>query len=74
MSGGFCFVKGQLVECASGRVQDCNTKQLRKCPLTEERTKQTGGFCFCKGAIVECSSGRVQDCNMKKNRKCPKEE
>ena len=35
MSGGFCFVKGQLVECASGRVQDCNMKQNRKCPKEE---------------------------------------
>ena len=35
MSGGFCFVKGQLVECASGRVQDCNMKKNRKCPKEE---------------------------------------
>ena len=28
----FCFLKGMLVECSEGRVQDCNIKRVRKCP------------------------------------------
>jgi DNA primase len=31
-TNGFCFFKGELVECSPGRIQDCNVKQLHKCP------------------------------------------
>jgi hypothetical protein len=30
---GFCFLKGELVSCSSGRIQDCNTKRTKTCPL-----------------------------------------
>ena len=29
----FCFCKGELVDCIPGRVQDCNMKNVSKCPL-----------------------------------------
>ena len=35
----FCFVKGELVDCIPGRVQDCNTKQIHTCPLDTETRK-----------------------------------
>lgn len=31
-TNGFCFCKGELVTCHKGVIQDCNTKQLHKCP------------------------------------------
>lgn len=38
---GFCFFKGELVDCSEGRVQDCNNQRsLRACPLEEEAKKQ----------------------------------
>lgn len=69
----FCFLKG-LVDCSSGRVQDCNMKHTSKCMLEEEVPKAVESdappqFCFLKG-IVECSPGRVQDCNMKRLNQC----
>lgn len=85
-SVGFCFCKGELVECTPGRLQDCNVKRLQTCPLEEnvkdretkkEKSKieeEYGGFCFCKGEMVKCIPGRVQDCNVKKLNKCPLEE
>lgn len=33
----FCFCVGELVDCPAGDVQDCNNKQLRKCPLLAQR-------------------------------------
>lgn len=33
---GFCFARGEMVDCMPGRIQDCNNKQLHKCPLLEE--------------------------------------
>ncbi|MBQ3545396.1 MAG: hypothetical protein IJA34_10505, partial [Lachnospiraceae bacterium] len=36
----FCFVKGELVDCIPGRVQDCNMKQIHTCPLEEEKVKE----------------------------------
>ena len=36
MENKFCFLKG-LVECESGRIQDCNMKRLNKCPLEEKK-------------------------------------
>lgn len=36
----FCFFKGELVDCSSGRVQDCNNQRsLRYCPL-EKRPEE----------------------------------
>jgi len=77
MAQDFCFLKG-LVDCSSGRVQDCNFKHVSKCPLEEEleqekkESKQSGEltFCFLKG-LVDCSPGRVQDCNFKHVNTCP---
>lgn len=74
----FCFLKGELVDCIPGRVQDCNIKQVRVCILeeqkkAEEKIESTNGFCFCKGELVTCSSGTIQDCNMKQIHKCPKD-
>ncbi len=69
----FCFCTGKLVDCIPGRVQDCNMKNVSKCPLEEERAKNKA-FCFCKGELVDCIPGRVQDCNMKNVSKCPLEE
>lgn len=75
MAQNFCFLKG-LVDCKPGRVQDCNFKQVHKCPLQKElekekTTSQEGlKFCFLKG-IVDCNAGRVQDCNFKHVNKCP---
>lgn len=77
-TGGFCFCKGELVECSTGRVQDCNIKQIHTCPLEEKKeeskSKEYGGFCFCKGELVDCIAGRVQDCNTKQVHTCPLEE
>lgn len=70
MENKFCFLKG-LVDCESGRIQDCNIKHLNKCPLEEakkENTKQA--FCFLKG-LVDCEPCDVQDCNMKRVTTCP---
>lgn len=36
MENKFCFLKG-LVDCESGRIQDCNMKRLNKCPLEEKK-------------------------------------
>lgn len=30
----FCYLKG-LVDCNSGRIQDCNIKRVRKCPMDD---------------------------------------
>ena len=35
----FCFLKG-IVDCSSGRIQDCNMKRTRICPL-EENIQET---------------------------------
>ncbi|MBQ4530471.1 MAG: hypothetical protein IJA36_07670, partial [Lachnospiraceae bacterium] len=80
----FCTVKGELVECIPGRVQDCMTKQLSRCPLeeevkvekekTKEKKKENLNFCTVKGELVECIPGRVQDCMTKQLSKCPLEE
>ena len=74
----FCFLKGDLVDCTPGRVQDCNVKQVRACILDEKKAIKkkiagTNGFCFCKGELVTCSSGTIQDCNTKQVHSCPKD-
>lgn len=33
----FCFCVGELVDCPVGDVQDCNNKQIRRCPLKEKQ-------------------------------------
>lgn len=70
MENKFCYLKG-LVECDSGRIQDCNNKRTIFCPLEQERTEdKKQAFCFLKG-LVACSAGRVQDCNIKRVERCP---
>jgi len=74
----FCFLKGSLVDCSSGRVQDCNFKHVNTCPLdidtaADQAAQKPTDFCFLKG-LVDCSSGRVQDCNFKHVNTCPLEE
>lgn len=74
----FCFLKGELVDCIPGRVQDCNVKRVCVCALEEQEkveneTNSTNGFCFCKGELVTCSNGTIQDCNIKRVNKCPKD-
>ncbi len=69
----FCFLKG-LVECESGRIQDCNVKRVTKCMLEEDKKvkskqKETPVFCYLKG-VVDCPPGRVQDCNVKHLNQC----
>lgn len=77
MENRFCFLKG-LVECDSGRIQDCNNKRTATCPLektkkiSQQQKSKDKKFCFLKG-LVDCSAGRVQDCNLKRVVKCPKE-
>ena len=74
MENKFCFLKG-LVECESGRIQDCNMKRLNKFSLEEkkEEPKKTGqqAFCYLKG-LVDCEPCDVQDCNIKRVRECPR--
>ena len=53
----FCFLKGELVDCIPGRVQDCNMKQVRSCIMDEQKIvqdkiKKANGFCFYKGELV----------------------
>ena len=66
MENKFCYLKG-LVDCDSGRIQDCNNKRTVSCPLEEEKQQ---GFCYLKG-MVDCGQGRVQDCNIKRVERCP---
>ena len=37
MENKFCYLKG-IVECDSGRIQDCNNKRIVTCPLDEEKS------------------------------------
>lgn len=85
MENKFCFLKG-LVDCDSGRIQDCNIKRVTKCMLEEEHSgadnmpvksgkekapvQKEQAFCFLKG-LVDCNNGRIQDCNIKRVRTCP---
>ena len=60
----FCFLKGELVDCIPGGVQDCNMKQVRSCIMDEQKIvqdkiKKANGFCFYKGELVSCSAGRI---------------
>lgn len=77
MENKFCFLKG-IVDCDSGRIQDCNNKRTTYCPLQNKKPAVKGskskkqGFCFLKG-MVDCSAGRVQDCNIKRVEICPKD-
>lgn len=79
MENKFCYLKG-LVDCDSGRIQDCNNKRTTSCPLEKQKASahrvQKGrnkqGFCFLKG-LVDCNAGRVQDCNNKRVAHCPKD-
>ena len=73
---GFCLVKGEMVSCPSGRIQDCNVKNSNHCILEDKKENETdarNGFCLVKGEMVSCSSGRIQDCNIKQLHTCPKE-
>ncbi len=79
MENKFCFLKG-LVECDSGRIQDCNNKRATACPLDKSsktsrvrKERKQQGFCFLKG-LVDCNAGRIQDCNIKRVKKCPLDE
>ena len=36
----FCFCVGELVDCHPGVVQDCNNKQIHKCPLLQEQKQE----------------------------------
>ncbi len=74
----FCFLKG-IVDCESGRIQDCNVKQVSKCMLETEtakkghkQKKEEKMFCYLKG-VVDCTNGRIQDCNVKHLNVCPLE-
>lgn len=71
MENKFCFLKG-IVECDSGRIQDCNNKRTTSCPLGNKKPAAKQGFCYLKG-MVGCSAGRVQDCNIKRVEVCPKD-
>lgn len=76
MGKSFCYLKGSIVDCSNGTVQDCNTKRVRTCRLDEESAQQNTentekAFCFCRGEIVSCLPGVVLDCNNKRTRKCP---
>lgn len=42
MENKFCFLKG-LVDCDSGRIQDCNNKRATVCPLGQEHKQAKGG-------------------------------
>lgn len=64
----FCFLKG-MVQCDSGRIQDCNVKRVNKCMLDDVEEKKEPVFCYLKG-VVDCAPGRVQDCNVKHLNKC----
>lgn len=70
MENKFCFLNG-LVECESGRIQDCNNQRVKVCPLKSEK-QDTRAFCYLKG-LVDCEPCDVQDCNTKRVRKCPLE-
>lgn len=74
MENKFCFLKG-LVECESGRIQDCNMKRLNKCPLEEKKEEPKKpvqrAFCYLKG-LVDCEPCDVQDCNIKRVKECPR--
>lgn len=80
MENKFCYLKG-LVDCDSGRIQDCNNQRTKVCPLEaqrkkedkEEKKRNPQAFCYLKG-LVSCSPGRVQDCNIKRVKECPKEQ
>lgn len=76
MINKFCFLKG-LVECDSGRIQDCNNKRATICPLEQKQPSKDDSkkqsFCFLKG-LVKCSPGRVQDCNLKRVETCSNED
>ena len=68
----FCFLKG-LVDCNSGRIQDCNVKHVNICTKEIEKAKdmqKQQAFCYLKG-LVDCTPSDVQDCNMKRVNKCP---
>ena len=81
MENKFCFLKG-LVDCESGRIQDCNIKHVNQCPLEKPvagkkvnkgKTKKVEeqAFCFLRG-LVDCAPCDVQDCNMMRVTECPK--
>lgn len=38
MENKFCYLKG-IVDCDSGRIQDCNNKRTTTCPLEHEQPK-----------------------------------
>lgn len=42
MENKFCYLKG-LVECDSGRIQDCNNKRVAVCQLEQGREAEIEG-------------------------------
>lgn len=49
----FCFCVGELVDCLPGQVQDCNVKQIHKCPLQKKKEEQE--------ALIQQIMGRKQE-------------
>ena len=73
MENKFCYLKG-IVDCSSGRIQNCNNQRATVCPLEQEQPAENSdkkqAFCYLKG-LVDCNEGRVQDCNVKRVDVCP---
>lgn len=42
MENTFCYLKG-IVECDSGRIQDCNNKRTATCQLEKDRMEKNNG-------------------------------
>lgn len=42
MENKFCYLKG-IVDCDSGRIQDCNNKRTTTCPLEQEKPRKKSG-------------------------------
>ncbi len=55
MENKFCYLKG-IVDCDSGRIQDCNNKRTTTCPL-EHNAK---GSQKAAGLLLFKRAGRLQ--------------
>ena len=64
MENKFCFLKG-IVECDSGRIQDCNNKRTVTCPLEEEKSSEKGK----KKAVKKEHKKEGKKRNRKRNKK-----
>lgn len=42
MENKFCYLKG-IVECDSGRIQDCNNKRTATCQLEQDQMEENNG-------------------------------